>query len=341
MQGTILMAEMVSSAVVQEAVNRVLSSATDKYEETSNAKEHMDRMEIAHIKLEAALEMSENWSLSSAPLLRWRSKLKRVSQECDETLRRCKQLLQEEEEEAEMVNSSSFPKRIAHSARSMVSSIFSRSSEEPSRSTVRRFEWFAEGASEFLRYVELGGAPRQHLFLDPLARHLLAGKGAKYFVVHGGQRLTLFLRPFGSPEYGTEVRMVFLLEDGNAPQNNFVLALTLRVSESTDIDGVAVRCLQLFVPHMSSTAETVKTKLTQLPTQDLCWVPYVEASLRSKEHWSNLHMILCKWFRPKLLCCQRHDHGYPGSSTSSHRPPDMCWSRDLDHAQDKKNTQGC
>jgi hypothetical protein len=59
-----------------------------------------------------------------------------------------------------------------------------------------------------------------------------------------------------------EGNLIFLLEDANAPENNFLLTLQLRLSESTDIVGVAVRCLNLFTPHLSSTTETVKTKLT-------------------------------------------------------------------------------
>ncbi|GJN25216.1 hypothetical protein PR202_gb13015 [Eleusine coracana subsp. coracana] len=90
------MAEMVSSAVAQEAVNQVLSSIKDRYEGNSGAKGHMERMEMAHIKLEAALETSNNWNVTSAPLIHWRSKLKRA-QECDGMLRSCKKRLQEEE----------------------------------------------------------------------------------------------------------------------------------------------------------------------------------------------------------------------------------------------------
>jgi hypothetical protein len=66
--------------------------------------------------------------------------------------------------------------------------------------------------------------------------------------------------------------LVFLLEDGNMPEKNFLLAISLWLSESTDIVGVVVRCMQLFIPYLSSTAEIVKTKLTQMPMQDLCWV---------------------------------------------------------------------
>jgi hypothetical protein len=58
-----------------------------------------------------------------------------------------------------------------------------------------------------------------------------------------------------------EGMLIFLLEDSDAPENNFFLSLGLRLSESANIVGVVVRCLQLFTPHLSSTAGTVKTKL--------------------------------------------------------------------------------
>ncbi|CAD6342865.1 unnamed protein product [Miscanthus lutarioriparius] len=121
---------MVSSTLAQEAVNQVLSRIKDVYEEKSDAKEHIERMEMAHIKLEAALETTN-----------------------------------------------------------------SRSDDDKlTRSTaVLRFDRFAEGASEFL---------------------------------------------------------------------------SLRLSESTDVVGVAVRCLHLFTPYLSSTAKTVKTKLTQQQDHD-------------------------------------------------------------------------
>jgi hypothetical protein len=194
--------EMVTSAVAQEAVNQVLSRFKERYDEQkSDAKEHIERMEMAHINLEAALDISDKWNITSAPLLRWRSKLKRAAQDCDHTLRRYKLRLQEEEEVQQGVRSSSFPKRIAHTARSLVLSIFGRGSDNDDElrgsTAVRRFEWFANGASEFLRYVEHGGSPRSYMFFDPLIRHLLAGKGTRYCFVHGGQHLSLLLQRVG------------------------------------------------------------------------------------------------------------------------------------------------
>ncbi|CAD6253304.1 unnamed protein product [Miscanthus lutarioriparius] len=80
---------------------------------------------MAQIRLEVALETSNKWNITSVPLLRWQSKLKRATQECDHTLRRCRQRLQEEEEVKQGLWSSSFPKRVTQTAMSFVSSMFS------------------------------------------------------------------------------------------------------------------------------------------------------------------------------------------------------------------------
>ncbi|CAD6253339.1 unnamed protein product [Miscanthus lutarioriparius] len=280
---------------------------------------------MAHIKLEAALEASNEWNITSPPLLRWRSKLKRATQECDHTLRRCRQRLQEEEAVKQGVRSSYFPKRAAHTAMSFLSSIFSGCNENEPRgsTTVRRFEWFADGASEFLRYVELGGTPRRYMFFVPLIPHLLAGKATKYCFVHGGQHLSLILQPFRLPNHGMGGSLVFFLEDSNVPQNNFLLALNLRLSESTDIIGVVVRCLRLFIPYLSTTAETAKTKLTQMPTQDLCWVFDAYSVYGCDEQHNSLHTIFSKWFRPNPFCCQQQDHPHDQSSSSKSLPCDI------------------
>ena len=84
----IIMAEMVSSAVVHETVSQIVSDLINRHEEKQKSKtdENMERLELAHIKLEAALETSEKWQITDASLLHWRKKLKRASQECDDTL---------------------------------------------------------------------------------------------------------------------------------------------------------------------------------------------------------------------------------------------------------------
>ena len=57
---------------------------------------------MVQIKLEAALELSYKWQITDETALqRWQKKLKRVSQECDATLRysRKRRIVQEQEEE--------------------------------------------------------------------------------------------------------------------------------------------------------------------------------------------------------------------------------------------------
>jgi hypothetical protein len=297
------MGEIVSSAVVHETVNKIISGLVDKYERKSSAEEQMERLEMAQIKLEIALETSNKWQITSGPLLRWQKKLKRAAEECDDTLRKCRQRVEEEEEVEQQVRNSSFPKRIAHATKSMISSIFHGNIDEPTVSSVRRFEWFAEGANDFLRSVEFGGTPHRYSFFDPLIGHLLAGETLEYKSVQGNKQHLFWIRPNNISERRVEAKLIFIYNDCSAPEDNFFLGMMLQLSESTNIVGTTIRCLQLFSPYFSSsTTEAVRKELTQLPTQDFSWVP------RSRSvHWDSIHRVATEWFRPNPLCC-KHGH---------------------------------
>ncbi|XP_006657415.1 uncharacterized protein LOC102722228 [Oryza brachyantha] len=304
------MGEIVCSAIVHEAVNKIMSGMIDKFEGKSSAEGHLERLEMAQIKLETALETSNKWKITGGPLLRWQKKLKRAAEECENTLRKSRQRLQKEEEEEQQVRNSSFPRRIAHATKSLVSSVFRANIDELSRSSVRRFEWYADGANDFLRSVEFGGTPRRYLFFDPLIGHLLAGETLDYKLVQGNKQHLFWIRPNNIAERGFEAKLIFVYHDGNAPEDNFFLCMMLQLSESTNIVGTTIKCLQLFTPHFKSTTETVRKELTQLPTQDFSWVP------RScSYHWDDIHIIATEWLRPNPLCCKHHvqkacDSGY-------------------------------
>ncbi|CAL5077993.1 unnamed protein product [Urochloa decumbens] len=303
------MEELVSSAVVQETVSQIISGLVHNYKgkEKSNANENLERLEMAHIKLEAALETSNKWLITDASLLRWRKKLKYAAQACDDTLHKCKQRIIEEEQMDQDVRNSSFPKRIAHAAKSLIFSTISHNNGKLSRSDVQRFEWYADGASEFLRFIELGGTPRRHMSFDPMVRHLLTGQILEN-EINRGDACTLFLLwvPFITEDHGIEASLVFMSKSGNnVPEDNFFLSVMLQISEATDIVGIVVKCLQLFEPLFNSTVENIRKELVQLPTQDLSWVPYVDS--RQKEHWDNLHRFGTQWFRPNPLCCKQRD----------------------------------
>jgi len=218
------MAEMVGSAVVQGAVSQILSDLIDRHEgkEKSKDNENLERLEMAHIKLEAALETSEKWQITDASLLRWRKNLKRAAQECDDVLHKCKNRILEEEKMEQEVSSSAFPKRIAHATKSFISSTFGIN-DQLSRSIVRRFEWYADGASDFLRFIELGCTPHCHMPFNPFVKNLFTGKKLQHIIDLGNQS-TFFLLwlPFSTPEHGIEVVLFFIQKDGLAPENSFL-----------------------------------------------------------------------------------------------------------------------
>ena len=86
--------------VVQETVSQILSGLVRSYEgkEDSNPNDNLERLEMAHIKLEAALETCSRWHVTDLSLLRWRKKLKRAAQECDDTLYKYKKMILEDEQ---------------------------------------------------------------------------------------------------------------------------------------------------------------------------------------------------------------------------------------------------
>ncbi|WVZ61675.1 hypothetical protein U9M48_011512 [Paspalum notatum var. saurae] len=298
---------MVSSVIVQETISQIVSGLANRHEgkDDSKVNENIETLEMAHIKLEAALEISEKWQITDASLLRWRKKLKRAAEECDDTLQKCKHRILEEEQMEQEVRNSSFSKRIAHATKSFISSAFGHDNHL-SRSTVRRFEWFADGASDFLRFVELGCTPHCHMPFNPITKNLFTGKRLQHKIDQGNEGAFFLLwLPFKTAEHGMEATLFFIQKNGNAPENNFYFSIMLQLSESTDIVGIAFKCLQLFTPLYKSKVENIRTKLMQLPTQDFSWVPFIDS--HQKEHWDNLHGNVSQWLRPNPSCCKQLD----------------------------------
>jgi len=314
------MTEIVSSAIVHETVSQILSGLVQKYEvkEESNSSKNLERLEMAHIKMESVLDVTDKWQITGVPLLRWRSKLKRAAQECGDTLQRCKQRVMEEQEIRQRVSQLSYAKRIAYATKSFISSI-TRSSNDESRSTstyvVQRFERFADGANEFLKFVEFSGTPRQYMFFNHFISKLLRGKSLRYQAFQGSTFHFLGIRPMSSPDRGVEVMVGFVRHDFRELTKGFRLGFMLRFSESTDVFGLIIKCMQSVAPHFKFAAEGVKRQLIQLPTQDFSWVtqsPYGESA-----YWFNVHNTLTQRFRPNPLCCNQHEQNLSVSSRTN------------------------
>ncbi|RCV09304.1 hypothetical protein SEVIR_2G021700v4 [Setaria viridis] len=310
------MAGMVTSAIAGETVNRIISALVGGDDDKST--ENMERLEMAHIKMESVLHVSDKWQITGGPLLRWQRKLKRAACECDDALQSCKQRVIEEREIRRLVSQSSFPKRIAYATKSFVSSIVGSSNDESRSSStdvVRRFERFADGANEFLKFVEFSATPRQYMFFNHLIGNLLRGKFLRYQAFQGSRFYYLGIRPMSSPERGVEAMIGFVCQDFKDPTKGFRLGSILRLSESTDIFGVIIKCMQSFAPHFKFAAEGVKRELIQLPTQNFSWAtqsPYGESA-----YWVNVYNTLTQWLQPNPLCCDQHEQNLYVSSRTN------------------------
>jgi hypothetical protein len=124
------MAGIVGSAIAGEAVRRlssVLSGEDGRDRETTEIK--VERLEMAVLKLETVVTMSEDWQITHAPLLRWKAKLKRV-------LKEGKRILRSNRRNTVRANmSNSFPRRMARVAKRFMP--FSRASFTVSFTTAR------------------------------------------------------------------------------------------------------------------------------------------------------------------------------------------------------------
>ncbi|KQK17971.1 uncharacterized protein LOC100833640 isoform X2 [Brachypodium distachyon] len=306
-----IMAEMVASAVVGETVGRISTFLVGQPDQKSRRRDDTERLEMAHIKIEAALHISSRWQITDVPMLRWRSKLKRAAQECDDKLRRRKQRALEDEE---FKRSSSFPRRVAQAAKSLVSSPFTSRSkgvdESCSAEEIKRFERFAEGTSQFLKFVELGGTPRRpHTFFNPLIGDLLAGKALHYQALQGGRFFCYIgIWPTSFEERGVEAMVGFAYQDFKEPAKGLNVRLVLRLSESSDVFGIIIKCMQsaATLPHFTVTAEGVRRELIQLPTQDFS--RSTSFSRGVKEYWQSVHTTSTHWLRPDPLCCAEHEN---------------------------------
>ena len=173
-----------------------------------------------------------------------------------------------------------------------------------SSSITQRCEWYADGASEFLRFIKFGGTPRCHMPFDSLVKNLFAGKELHHKIIRGIEypsfqfSLVLFIIEV----FGMEVVLILIQNDGT-PNGNIYFRITVRLSECTYIVGIAIRCLQLFAPHPKSTVENIRNELIHLLTQDLSWMPSVYSYPKERLHFK---MLGSQWLRPNQLCCKEH-----------------------------------
>ncbi|KAG2644413.1 hypothetical protein PVAP13_2KG203065 [Panicum virgatum] len=296
---------MLGPPIVQEAISRVSSFISRKREEEESREHNIERLEMANTELELAIERSGKLPITDVSLLRRRKILKRALEECCDILHRCKlRALQDQETEQDRtVRHSSFPKRIACAAKSSIAYFLTSKKDYLSCSDVRS-----------LRDVEHGCSLRQYTFCNPLVRHLLEGRTLRYEMVQGSHLRDIYIWPLCLENRGVEAELSYQYENCKMPGRNFHLRLWLRLSESTDIVGAAVKCLQFLALQFMLAAECAIGELTLLPDLHDISHSYGAPWLGIQNSYTRLTRIC----RPDPTCCRSNGHeSCPNNTVSS------------------------
>jgi hypothetical protein len=317
------MAGILGSAVVQEVITRVSSVIFRKHEEKVSRKDSIERLKMVHTELELAIERSGKLPITDKSLLHRRKILKRAFEECGDVLQRCKLQAQEDEETETGVSptvDSSFPKRIARATKSSIAYFFTTGKDDLSSSDVGKFAWLADCASKFVRDVESGCSLRHYTFCNPLVRHLLQGKTLKHEMEEGSEFRYLHLLPKSFEERGVEAQLQYLYVDRKAVDKSFRTNLLLRLSESTDLVGIAIKCLQSLASLFNLAAESATGELTLLANLH-------DMSQSFDPPMAGMHIEHTHFWRPDPVCCkndgQRPSVRNMALSELSHRFPEQ------------------
>ncbi|CAM0953210.1 unnamed protein product [Alopecurus aequalis] len=282
------MAEAVESAVVQEVVSGVFSFLRNSHEESASQSRLMERLTMAHLDLKFSLERSMKLPITEVSLLQKRMMLKHAFEECRDVLKKHTVLRVQP-------LSPSLPRRIMRA----VKPFFSTGKGSISESCVTRFENFAEKADKFVRDVESGCSLARYRFSSPLVTQLLEGNHLYYEMVSGSQSRMLQIYVSCLEDYGAVAFVGFEFKDLETPTKCSRLHLMLRLSESTDIVGISIKCLQSLEPQFKPVADVASGELAQVSTQVGCFRP----EPAEQENWSNLMTRSIRSVRQEPLCC--------------------------------------
>jgi len=83
--------------------------------------------------------------------------------------------------------------------------------------------------------------------------------------MQGTQVHHCYVWPMCSEGRGVEAELQYHYEDHKMPEKGFRLALMLRLSESTDVVGIAVKCLLSLASHFKIVTESAMGELSLLP----------------------------------------------------------------------------
>lgn len=164
---------------------------------------------------------------------------------------------------------------------------------------VQDTQWFVDQAKDLLSFAN---QIRQNPGRMPLVKQLITREGLyiSYTARQGSQKGKCYIWPFFLEERGVEAALQFQYSDSIIPGKSFTMELFLRLRESTDLVGIAIRCLKLIPSQLKLVRETAKCELDQL--SKLC------GDFSSHENW-NCDPLVLQYMattvqsRPDSFCC--------------------------------------
>ncbi|XP_039793515.1 uncharacterized protein LOC120659434 [Panicum virgatum] len=271
------MGEMVASALAQEGVSRLSSYISTKLDDRASRAHTVARLEMALSRLEFVLEWSRKQSITYVSLIRRWNKFRCAYNEGVYLLNKHKLPALEGHEETSgqvvVTRSSSFLGRIIASAANFsISSLAGLNKQCLSSNVVQIIEVYADSVGEFVADVE-SACPlwRNTFFPYPFVRQLLQGKYLSYNKVKGSQKQHFIISPVILEVRGIEALLWYEYFDHERLGKSLCLGLVLRLSESTDIVGAAIDCLQSSASLLNLVdQDAVMGELTQVPNlQDI------------------------------------------------------------------------
>ncbi|CAL4899370.1 unnamed protein product [Urochloa decumbens] len=256
------MADIVFSTIAGEAARKLLSSLlSGENGAWESHEDRVDRLEVAVLKLQTIVAVSEDLQITHRPLLHWKAKLKRVAKEGKGVLRSQKEIFKNKRSSSIWQDMSRVAKRFAP---------FVYGDEDLSVATVRRFERFADCADDFIKFIERSGRPIKSVaFLPALALFLMAGKSLEISLrIRSGGTAVILLQPWWLGEHGEgndKIACLWISYDHDvAWENGLKMMAAFYLSESLDVMRIAMNCIDLLPPQFCTARASLKEIVAEM-----------------------------------------------------------------------------
>jgi hypothetical protein len=118
----------------------------------------------------------------------------------------------------------------------------------------------------------------------------------------GSEIRHLHLLPVSFEERGVEAQLQYLYVNRKAVDKSFIINFLLRLSESTDLVGVAIKCLQSLASLFNLAAESATGELTLLASNLQDMSQSFDPPMAGMQE---LHTEYTNFWRPNPVCCKK------------------------------------